>query len=167
MFKWVLSVLVLLSVLSAQKRWYRGNMEGMGEFTMDISVNGLEDPAWEDKVRQVTLLFLDQYKVKINPKRFSPILQLRFDILDSRVNPVSAYNIEISVMDFYVPHNEYTDNLQKKETVKSFKSGKIYERQVLGQVSSDMLREDMEKKLMILLDGFVDQWFRDNPIRQF
>ena len=42
MFKWVLSVLVLLSVLSAQKRWYRGNMEGMGEFTMDISVNGLE-----------------------------------------------------------------------------------------------------------------------------
>ena len=51
--------------------------------------------------------------------------------------------------------------------VKSFKSGKIYERQVLGQVSSDMLREDMEKKLMLLLDGFVDQWFRDNPIRQF
>ena len=142
-------------------------MEGMGEFTMDISVNGLEDPAWEDKVRQVTLLFLDQYKVKINPKRFSPILQLRFDILDSRANSVSAYNIGVSVMDFYVSHNEYTENLEKKEIVKSFKSGKIYERQVLGQVSSEMLREDMEKKLMLLLNGFVDQWFRDNPIRQF
>ena len=134
---------------------------------MDISVTGLDDPVWDKKVKQMVLFFFDQYKVKINPERFSPVLQLRFEILDSRVNPVSAYNLELSVLDFHVPHNEYTDNLPEKKVIKQFKSGRIYERQVLGQTSSNILREDMEKKLILLLDDFIDQWFRDNPIKQF
>ena len=167
MLKWALTIFVILSLLSAQKRWYRGNLQGMSEFTMDISINGLDDPVWEKKVRQMALLFLDQYKIKINPDRFSPVLQLRFDILDSRINPLSAYNFELSVLDFHVPHEEYTKNFSKEKVIKRFKSGKVYERQVLGQASSNMLREEMEKNLMSLLDDFVDQWFRDNPIKQF
>ena len=57
MLKWVLPIFVILSLLSAQKRWYRGNLQGMSEFTMDISITGLDDPVWEKKVRQMALLF--------------------------------------------------------------------------------------------------------------
>ena len=48
-----------------------------------------------------------------------------------------------------------------------FKIGKIYQQNVLGQSSNEMMRADMENTLIRLLDSFIDQWYRDNPLKQF
>ena len=58
--------------LTAQSNWSGGNLSKISEVLLDISVVGLEDPMWKKKVEQIALLFLDRYKLKINPDRFSP-----------------------------------------------------------------------------------------------
>ena len=34
-------------------------------------------------------------------------------------------------------------------------------------VMYEMMRADMENTLIRLLDSFIDQWYRDNPLKQF
>ena len=51
--------------------------------------------------------------------------------------------------------------------LKKFKTGKIYQENVLGQSSSGMMRADIENALIRMLDNFIDQWYQDNPIKQF
>ena len=44
---------------------------------------------------------------------------------------------------------------------------KVYEREILGQSTSEKIQLDIEKAVMGQTAVFIDQWFRDNPFRQF
>ena len=33
--------------------------------------------------------------------------------------------------------------------------------------SNEMMTADMENTLIRMLDNFIDQWYQDNPIKQF
>ena len=139
---------MIMSLSFSQGHWYAGNLNKINEVSIDISVNGLDDPMWEKKVTQITLLFLEGYKLKINPDRFSP-------------------SVDISVYDFLVSKEDYTKYYSKKKILKKFKTGKIYQENVLGQSSNEMMTADMENTLIRMLDNFIDQWYQDNPIKQF
>ena len=41
---------IVCSGLTAQTNWSGGNLSKISEVSLDISVNGLEDPMWEKKV---------------------------------------------------------------------------------------------------------------------
>ena len=52
-------------------------------------------------------------------------------------------------------------------SLKKFKTCIIYQQNILGQSSNEKMRSDMENTLLTLLDKFIDQWYQDNPIKQF
>ncbi|MCS5623897.1 MAG: hypothetical protein NZ735_08055 [Candidatus Marinimicrobia bacterium] len=167
MFKHILALVIIVSFSYAQNNWLGGNLSKINEISIDVSVNGLEDPMWEKKVMQVSLLFLERFKLKINPDRFSPSIDIRISVIEPGDNPLVSYNIDLSVYDFFVSKDDYTKNYSKKKIIKKFKIGKIYQQNVLGQSSNEMMRADMENTLIRLLDSFIDQWYRDNPLKQF
>ncbi|MEC7855911.1 MAG: hypothetical protein VYC61_04155 [Candidatus Neomarinimicrobiota bacterium] len=167
MFKHILALVIIVSFSYAQNNWLGGNLSKINEISIDVSVNGLEDPMWEKKVMQVSLLFLERFKLKINPDRFSPSIDIRISVIEPGDNPLVSYNIDLSVYDFFVSKDDYTKNYSKKKIIKKFKIGKIYQQNVLGQSSNELMRADMENTLIRLLDSFIDQWYRDNPLKQF
>jgi hypothetical protein len=167
MNKHILALVIIVSFSYAQNNWLGGNLSKINEISIDVSVNGLEDPMWEKKVMQVSLLFLERFKLKINPDRFSPSIDIRISVIEPGDNPLVSYNIDLSVYDFFVSKDDYTKNYSKKKIIKKFKIGKIYQQNVLGQSSNEMMRADMENTLIRLLDSFIDQWYRDNPLKQF
>ena len=162
-----LAIIFICSVSKAQTNWSGGNLSKISEVSLDISVNGLEDPMWEKKVEQISLLFLDRYKLKINPDRFSPAMDIRISVIEPDDNPLVSYNIDLSLYDFFVSKDDYTKHYSKKKIIKRFKTGKIYQQNILGQSSNEMMRPDMENTLIRLLDNFIDQWYQDNPLKQF
>ena len=164
---WLAIIFIFCSVLKAQTNWSGGNLNKISEVSLDISVNGLEDPMWEKKVEQISLLFLDRYKLKINPDRFSPAVDIKISVIEPGDNPLVSYNIDLSVYDFFISKDDYTKNYSKKKIIKKFKTGKIYQQNILGQSSNEMMRPDMENTLIRLLDNFIDQWYQDNPLKQF
>ena len=167
MFKHILALVIIVSFSYAQNNWLGGNLSKINEISIGVIVNGLEDPMWEKKVMQVSLLFLDRYKLKINPDRFAPAMDISISVIEPGDNPLVSYNIDLSVYDFFVSKDDYTKNYSKKKIIKKFKTGKIYQQNVLGQSSNEMMRADMENTLIRLLDSFIDQWYRDNPLKQF
>jgi hypothetical protein len=167
MFKHILALVIIVSFSYAQNNWLGGNLSKISEISLGVIVNGLEDPMWEKKVMQVSLLFLDRYKLKINPDRFAPAMDISISVIEPGDNPLVSYNIDLSVYDFFVSKDDYTKNYSKKKIIKKFKTGKIYQQNVLGQSSNEMMRADMENTLIRLLDSFIDQWYRDNPLKQF
>ena len=167
MYKHILALVIIVSFSYAQNNWLGGNLSKTSEISLDVIVNGLEDPMWEKKVMQVSLLFLDRYKLKINPDRFAPAMDISISVIEPGDNPLVSYNIDLSVYDFFVSKDDYTKNYSKKKIIKKFKTGKIYQQNVLGQSSNEMMRADMENTLIRLLDSFIDQWYRDNPLKQF
>ena len=167
MYKHILALVIIVSFSYAQNNWLGGNLSKISEISIGVIVNGLEDPMWEKKVMQVSLLFLDRYKLKINPDRFAPAMDISISVIEPGDNPLVSYNIDLSVYDFFVSKDDYTKNYSKKKIIKKFKTGKIYQQNVLGQSSNEMVRADMENTLIRLLDSFIDQWYRDNPLKQF
>ena len=167
MLKHSLFLVIVISTSYAQGNWYAGNLSKISEVSIDVSVNGLEDPMWEKKVMQIALLFLERYKLKINPDRFSPSLDINIGIIEAGDNPLVSYNIDLSVYDFFVSKEDYTKNYSKEKIIKKFRTGKIYQENILGQSYNEIMRAEMENTLIRLLDGFVDQWYQDNPIKQF
>ena len=120
MFKHILALVIIVSFSYAQNNWLGGNLSKISEISLDVIVNGLEDPMWEKKVMQVSLLFLDRYKLKINPDRFAPAMDISISVIEPGDNPLVSYNIDLSVYDFFVSKDDYTKNYSKKKIIKKF-----------------------------------------------
>ena len=50
---WLAIMFIICPGLTAQSNWSGGNLIKISEVSLDISVNGLEDPMWEKKVEQI------------------------------------------------------------------------------------------------------------------
>ena len=112
---WLAIMFIVCPGLTAQSNWSGGNLSKISEVSLDISVNGLEDPMWKKKAEQITLLFLDRYKLKINPDRFSPAVDIRISVIEPGDNPLVSYNIDLSVYDFFVSKDDYTKTIRRKK----------------------------------------------------
>lgn len=167
MYKHILALIIIASFSKGQDNWYEGNLRKISETSININVNGLEDSMWEKKVMQISLLFLERFKLKINPDSFSPSIDIGITVINPGNNPLVSYNIDLSVYDFFVSKEDYTKNFFKKKILKKFKIGKIYQQNIIGQSSDETMRTEMENTLIRLLDSFIDQWYQDNPVKQF
>ena len=98
-----------------------------------------------------------------------PIPQLVVDIyaIDSRADEVSSYMINYSVYNYGIPESEYIRSLEDTVITRKLRTYKVYEREMLGQSTSENIQLDIEKAIMGQTAVFIDQWFRDNPFRQF
>jgi hypothetical protein len=46
-------------------------------------------------------------------------------------------------------------------------TSKVFSHEILGQSSSQNLYRDVEKSINQLILFFIDQWYKDNPMKQF
>ena len=106
MYKHILALIIIASFSNGQDNWYEGNLRKISETSININVNGLEDSMWEKKVMQISLLFLERFKLKINPDSFSPSIDIGITVINPGNNPLVSYNIDLSVYDFFVSKEE-------------------------------------------------------------
>ncbi len=158
---------IVFSMSYPQGIWYGGNLKKVSEVSVDIIFNDIDDPIWEEKLIQLSYLFLERYKLKINSENFSPSLVIKISVIEPGKSSSVSYNVDISVYDLFITKEDYTKNFAKKKILKKFKTGIIYQQNIFGQSSNENMRADIENTLLKLLDNFIDQWYQDNPIKQF
>ena len=84
------------------------------------------------KINTNIITFFEGYKLKINPKTFSPNMVINVSILKSNDLSISSYDIDLSVFDLFISKDKYLDNISSKKIIKKFKSGIIYQQNLLG-----------------------------------
>tara|TARA_Y100000590_G_C15737155_1_gene1018964 strand:- start:1456 stop:1962 length:507 start_codon:yes stop_codon:yes gene_type:complete len=158
---------LLLSISVAQVKWYNGNLNGIQELSISINLDGLTDELWQKKI--LNFIELSFLQTKINVDQDIPIPRLVVDIyaIDSRPDETSSYMINYAIYDYGISESEYIRSLEDTVIARKLRTYKIYEREMLGQSTSENIRLDIEKAIMVQTSLFIDQWFRDNPFSQF
>ena len=72
----------------------------------------------------------------------------------------SIYNYSISESDYY---NSMADTVITKNLMTS----KVFSKEIMGQTSSQNLYRDIEKGINSLVSIYLEQWYIDNPMKQF
>ena len=101
--------LILCTFSYGQLIWSEGNLKKVDQISLEIVVSGDQDPTWEEKLTQISLLFFEGYKLKINPKTFSPNMVINVSILKSNDLSISSYDIDLSVFDLFISKYKYLD----------------------------------------------------------
>ncbi len=99
--------LILCTFSYGQLIWSEGNLKKVDQISLEIVVSGDQDPTWEEKLTQISLLFFEGYKLKINPKTFSPNMVINVNILKSNDLSISSYDIDLSVFDLFISKDKY------------------------------------------------------------
>jgi len=167
MIKNIISFFFLVSSLFGQLIWHEGNLKQVNEVSLDIIVNGDEEPTWEQKLTQISLLFLEGYKLKINPETFSPSMVIQINLIKPDNSFLTSYHIELSVFDLFLTKEKYLKNISKRKILKKFKKGIIYQQALAGQSTNKKIILDIENSLLKILDMFINNWYQDNPMKQF
>ena len=152
--------LILCTFSYGQLIWSEGNLKKVDQISLEIVVSGDQDPTWEEKLTQISLLFFEGYNLKINPKTFSPNMVINVSILKSN-------DIDLSVFDLFISKDKYLDNISSKKIIKKFKSGIIYQQNLFGQSEHEKIIQDVENSLVSILNTFINDWYQDNPMKQF
>ena len=164
----IISLALMLCTFSyGQLIWSEGNLKKVDQISLEIVVSGDQDPTWEEKLTQISLLFFEGYKLKINPKTFSPNMVINVSLLKSNDLSISSYDIDLSVFDLFISKDKYLENISSKKIIKKFKSGIIYQQNLFGQSEDGKIIQDIENSLVNILNTFINDWYQDNPMKQF
>ena len=167
MIQKIIITFLLFSCSYGQLIWHEGNLKKVEEVSLDIIVNGQDDPTWQEKLTQIALLFLEGYKLNIDPEIFSPTMVIQISLMKSKELSLSSYNVELSVFDLFLTKEKYLENISKKKVLKKFKKGIIYQQNLIGHSSDKKIIQDIENSLVKILDMFINSWYQDNPMKQF
>ena len=44
---------------------------------------------------------------------------------------------------------------------------RVFSQELIGQTSSNKIHKDVERSINKILSTYLDQWYRDNPLKQF
>ena len=102
MIQKIIITFLLFSCSYGQLIWHEGNLKKVEEVSLDIIVNGQDDPTWQEKLTQIALLFLEGYKLKIDPDIFSPPMVIQISLMKSKELSISSYHVELSVFDLFL-----------------------------------------------------------------
>jgi hypothetical protein len=96
-----------------------------------------------------------------------PKLVVDVHIVDSRVERVSSFLVIFSIYNYSISEPMYYRSMADTLITKKLMTSKIFSHEVMGQTSSQNLYRDVEKSINQLISMYLDQWYRDNPMRQF
>jgi len=88
-------------------------------------------------------------------------------IIDSNIDKVSSFMINYGLYNYALPDREYIESVQDTLITKKFRIHKVYEKEILGQSNSASVHLEIEEAIIKHTSDFIEQWFRDNPFRQF
>ena len=166
MKKWMTILVLLFSGLYAKDTWYEGNLKGIEELNLEFNLKGLEDAVWENRVVSFIELRFLEYDIRM-VENIMPKISFDIHVLDSRVEKLSSFLVVLSVYNYSVSEQNYYKSLADALVTKRLMTSKVFSHEILGQSSSQNLYRDVEKSINQLISFFIDQWYKDNPMKQF
>jgi len=161
-----LIIVYLTSVGFSRDAWYSENLKDLETFTLELNVRGLEDQTWEKRVFSFIELRLLEHNIRLQDLQM-PKLVIDVNIVDSRIEKTSSFLVVFSIYNYSVSEPMYYKSIADSLITKKFMTSKIFSNEIMGQTSSRNLYPDVEKSINKIISTFIDQWYKDNPFKQF
>ena len=154
------------SISFAQGKWHDGNLKGINDLFFSLNIKGIDDGVWEKRVFSFIELRLLEHGIELIQDQM-PRMVIDIQILDSRVEKTSTYLVMCSVYNYGVSEKEYYRSMADTLITKKLMTSKVYSQELIGQTSSKKIHKEVEKSINKILTTYLDQWYRDNPLKQF
>ena len=164
--KIILYFVFFLSFLWCQNSWFKGNLKGIDDLSFELNVKGVEDDVWEEKIYTYIKLKLMEQDIQLL-ENLIPKMVLDINIIDSRVEQVSSFLVQLSIYGYSVSETDYYKSFSDSKISKSLMTSKIFSYEIIGQTTSIKLYKDIEKNINNTLSLFLNHWYNDNPTKQF
>ncbi|MAL65133.1 MAG: hypothetical protein CMF94_03415 [Candidatus Marinimicrobia bacterium] len=158
--------ILFLSTLSSQNAWYQGNLKGINDLSFELNIKGLKDDVWEKRVKSYIELKLLQQDIRLLDA-LVPRMALDINIIDSRVEEISSFLVKLSIYGYNISETEYYKSFSESKITKNLMTTKIFSYEVMGQTDSEKLYKDIEKNIDYSISLFLNNWYNDNPTKQF
>lgn len=150
----------------AQGKWHDGNLKGINDLSFSLNIKGIDDGVWEKRVFSFIELRLLEHGIELIQDQM-PKMVIDIQILDSRVEKTSTYLVMCSVYNYGVSEKEYYRSMADTLIIRKLMTSKVYSQELIGQTSSKKIHKEVEKSINKILTTYLDQWYRDNPLKQF
>ena len=150
----------------AQGKWHDGNLKGLNDLFFSLNIKGIDDGVWEKRVFSFIELRLLEHGIELIQDQM-PRMVIDIQILDSRVEETSTYLVMCSVYNYGVSEKEYYRSMADTLITRKLMTSKVYSQELIGQTSSKKIHKEVEKSINKILTTYLDQWYRDNPLKQF
>ena len=157
---------ILSSTSFAQGKWHDGNLKGINDLSFSLNIKGIDDGVWEKRVFSFIELRLLEHGIELIQDQM-PRMVIDIQILDSRVEETSTYLVMCSVYNYGVSEKEYYRSMADTLITRKLMTSKVYSQELIGQTSSKKIHKEVEKSINKILTTYLDQWYRDNPLKQF
>ena len=149
-----------------QNSWFKGNLKGIDDLSFELNIKGVEDDVWEEKIYTYIKLKLMEQDIQLL-ENLIPKMVLDINIIDSRVEQVSSFLVQLSIYGYSISESDYYKSFSDSKISKGLMTSKIFSHEIMGQTNSTKLYKDMEKNINNILSLFLNQWYNDNPKKQF
>lgn len=150
----------------AQGKWHDGNLKGINNLFFSLNIKGIDDGVWEKRVFSFIELRFLEHGIELIQDQM-PKMVIDIQILDSRVEKTSTYLVMCSVYNYGVSEKEYYRSMADTLITRKLMTSKVYSQELIGQTSSKKIHKEVEKSINKILTTYLDQWYRDNPLKQF
>jgi len=158
--------MLFLSTLSSQNAWYKGNLKGINDLSFELNIKGVKDDVWKKRVKSYVELKLLQQDIHLLDA-LVPRMALDINIIDSRVEEISSFLVKLSIYGYNISETEYYKSFSESKITKNLMTTKVFSYEVMGQTDSEKLYKDIEKNIDYSISLFLNNWYNDNPRKQF
>ena len=131
-----------------------------------MNIKGIDDGVWEKRLFNfIELRFLEHGIEFVDDQM--PKMVIDVNILDSRIEKTSSFLVMFSVYNYSISEEDYYRSMADTLITKKLMTSKVFSQEVIGQTNSDKIHRDVEKSINKILSVYLDQWYRDNPLKQF
>ena len=131
-----------------------------------LNIKGIDDGVWEKRVFTFIELRLLEHGIEFVENQM-PKMIIDVNILDSKVEKTSTYLVMCSVYNYGVSEQEYYRSMADTIITRKLMTSKVFSQELIGQTSSNKIHKDVERSINKILSTYIDQWYRDNPLKQF
>ena len=161
-----IAYLFFLSTILSQNAWYQGNLKGINDLSFELNIKGVKDDVWEKRVKSYVKLKLLEQDIQLLDAVI-PRMVMDINIIDSRVEEVSSFLVQLSIYGYTISETEYYKSFSDSKITKNLMTTKIFSNEVMGQTVSEKLYKDIEKNIDYSISLFLNNWYNDNPTKQF
>ena len=161
-----ITYLFFLSTILSQNAWYQGNLKGINDLSFELNIKGVKDDVWEKRVKSYVKLKLLEQDIQLLDAVI-PRMVIDINIIDSRVEVVSSFLVQLSIYGYNISETEYYNSFSDSKITKNLMTTKIFSNEVMGQTVSEKLYKDIEKNIDYSISLFLNNWYNDNPTKQF
>jgi len=158
--------LFIISSLFSQSTWYHGNLKHLNDVTFILNVKGIDDSVWEKRLSSYIELRLLEHNIRFNENQM-PKMVIDINVIDSRVDQVSSFQALFSIYNYSVSETDYYGSMADTLMTKKLMTSKVFSKEIMGQTSSQNLYKDIERGINSLVSHYLEQWYTDNPMKQF